>query len=452
MAETSGRRVVIVGGGFAGLRAARAMRGAAVEVTLIDQKNHHTFQPLLYQVATAALSPAQIAAPIRRIVAGQANCRVLLAEVTGIDPVGKRVVLTDGEVGYDWLVLAAGVRHSYFGHEEWAVDAPGLKALEDATEIRRRFLLAFERAERESDPVRRRAALTFVVIGGGPTGVEMAGAMAEIARTVISTEFRSIRQERARVMLIEAGDRVLGSFEPKLSAHAKQDLEEMGVQVMTSSRVIAVDSQGVVVQTTAAAGVTAAPAPLRVDAGCVMWAAGVRASPIVESLKPHGVELDRAGRVVVNEDLSVKGFPTVFVCGDLASVKQVQGDGAGKPVPGVAPAAMQMGTFVGRLIRREIERGPGVREKFVYVNKGELATIGKNKAVGVLGFGLHVPLTGFIAWALWALVHVSYLIGFRNRLLVMIDWMWSYIFFERGARLITGQEGLGPLAQASKGD
>jgi len=452
-------RVVIIGGGFAGLVCARGLAKSACEITLLDRRNHHVFQPLLYQVATAGLSPAQIAAPIRRVLAAQRNCRVLMAEVVSVDVPGRRVILADGELGYDYLVVASGVTHSYFGRDDWEDLAPGLKSLEDATEIRRRLLMAFEHAEVQTDPAARRAAMTFVVVGGGPTGVEMAGAFAEIASQTVASDFRSIRTSSARVMLIEAGDRVLMSYAPKLSARAKRDLEEMGVQVMTHSRVVSIDEHGVLVQTTPAESLPAGtPAPtLRVDSDCVVWAAGVKASHLGKSIaESSGAEMDRVGRVKVNADLSVGRHPEVFVCGDLASVLQ-RGETA--PVPGVAPAAMQMGAYAAKVIAKEIKSGvwktrdgegdagnagPGAvagRAPFSYLNKGEMATIGRARAVGVIGFGLNYPLTGFIAWLLWALIHISYLIGFRNRLFVLIDWVWSYVFFERGARLITGERG-----------
>ncbi len=459
-------RVVIIGGGFAGLLCARGLARSACDITLLDRRNHHVFQPLLYQVATAGLSPAQIAAPIRRVLASQRNCRVLMAEVVSVDVPGRRVILADGEVEYDYLVVATGVTHSYFGRDDWAALAPGLKSLEDATEIRRRFLVAFERAERLTDPAARRAAMTFVVVGGGPTGVEMAGAFAEIASQTVSRDFRSIRTTNARVMLIEANERVLMAYTPKLSARAKRDLEEMGVQVMTHSRVVSIDEHGVLVQTKPLEALpvgTQAPT-LRVDSECVVWAAGVKASSLGKSVgEGAGAPVDRAGRVQVNADLSVGAHSEVFVCGDLASIMQ---RGTEMPVPGVAPAAMQMGAHAAKLIAKEIKTGvwktrvreresagasdpakasalgaslSPEREVFVYVNKGEMATIGRARAVGVIGFGLNYPLTGLVAWLLWALIHISYLIGFRNRVLVLIDWVWSYVFFDRGARLITGE-------------
>jgi len=450
-------RVIIIGGGFAGLTAARGLASAQCDITLLDRRNHHLFQPLLYQVATAALSPAQIAAPIRRILRSQRNATVLLAEVDRIDPSSRTVHLKGEvspfdppgpasgssarlEISYDYLILAAGVTHSYFGRDDWAALAPGLKSVEDATAIRAKFLTAFEAAERSTDPYERRYHLTFIVVGGGPTGVELAGAMAEIARSILTSEFRAIRTETARVILVEANERVLSSYPPDLSARAKRDLESLGVQVLTSSRVTQIDQRGVQIRIARGPDLPANapdPEPLRVDAATVVWAAGVKASPLAASL---GVPLDRAGRVLVNADLSIPSHSEVFVAGDLASI--MQHAAPDKPVPGVAPAAMQMGRHVARVIRAELVacaqgQSPPARAPFVYVNKGELATIGRNKAVGVLGFGLNFPFAGFFAWLFWALIHVTYLIGFRNRVLVMFDWVWSYVFFSRGARLIT---------------
>jgi NADH:ubiquinone reductase (H+-translocating) len=414
-------RVVIIGGGFGGLYAARTLARARVQITLLDRRNHHVFQPMLYQVATASLSPAQIAAPIRRILARQANCRVLLSEATAIDVHRKVVTTRQGEVGYDWLIVAAGARHSYFAHPEWEQFAPGLKTIEDAIEIRRRFLLAFERAEEEPDAAKVRERLTSVVVGAGPTGVEMAGAMAEIARRSLPREFRHIDTRDARVILIEAEPRVLASFPEDLSAAALRSLKELGVEVLLGKRVADIQRDRVRLSSGE-----------EIVAGTIVWAAGVHAAPLAQTL---GAPLDRAGRVLVQPDLTVPDHPEVFVIGDLASIMQ-----DGRPVPGVSPAAMQMGRFVAHVIRREAAAGPARErpQRFHYVNKGELATIGRARAVGVLGFGLNTHLTGFIAWALWALVHITYLIGFRSRLMVLIDWAWAYLVFERGARLITG--------------
>jgi NADH dehydrogenase len=413
-ASTQSRpRVVILGGGFAGLEGARALRREPVDITLIDRRNHHLFQPLLYQVATAALNPSNIAAPIRRILRRQKNVEVVLGEAVEIDAAGRRLVLADGEVPYDYLIVAAGATHAYFGHDEWAPIAPGLKTIEDATTIRRRVLLAFEAAEREDDPARRRSWMTFVIVGGGPTGVEMAGAFAEIARHVLSRDFRHIDTRDARVLLVEGADRVLTTFPETLSAKARASLEALGVEVKTSKFVNAIDGQGVTFDHE------------RIDSHTVIWAAGVAAAPIGRTL---GVPLDRAGRVLVGPDLSIPGHPEVFVVGDLASL--VQG---GKLVPGVAPAAMQGGRYAARRIRDMI-RGRTTKP-FRYVDKGSLATIGRAKAVAVIG---PIQLSGFVAWAAWLLVHIVFLIGFRNRFLVLGEWAWIYFSYERGARLITG--------------
>jgi NADH dehydrogenase len=406
-------RVAILGGGFGGLEAAKALRRAPVDITLIDRRNHHLFQPLLYQVATAALNPSNIAAPIRRVVRHQKNIEVVLGEAVAIDAPGRRVLLADGEVPYDYLIVAAGATHAYFGHDNWAQFAPGLKTIEDATDIRRRVLLAYEAAERETDPEVRRAWLTFVIVGGGPTGVEMAGALAEIARHVLSRDFHHIDTTSARVLLVEGTDRVLPTFPTALSEKARRSLESLGVEVRTSTMVTEVDARGV------------ALGDHRVEARTVMWAAGVAASPIGRTL---GVPLDRAGRVLVEPDLSIPGHPEVFVVGDLASLTQ-----DGKPVPGVAPAAMQCGRYAARRI---IDAIHGRETKpFRYVDKGSLATIGRAKAVADLG---PIRLSGFVAWAAWLLIHIFFLIGFRNRFFVLGEWAWIYFTYERGARLITG--------------
>ncbi len=425
--------MVIVGGGFAGLKAAKGLARAPVRVTLVDRRNHHVFQPLLYQVATAALSPAEIAAPIRGVLGRQRNLRVLLAEATRVDPARRTLVLQDGELGYDVLVLAAGATHSYFGHEAWANDAPGLKTLEDALEIRKRFLLAFEHAEREADEAARAAWLTFVIVGAGPTGVEMAGAMMEIALRTIPRDFRVADTTKTRVVLVEAQDRVLaGGFPPSLSVRAERDLRAMGVNVRLNTRVTEIDSRGVVMERDGDAE--------RLEARNVIWAAGVRASSLGASL---GVELDRAGRVVVGPDLSIPGHLEVFVIGDQALVKDAHSGGV---VPGMAPGAMQMGTHVARLIAQEAEAlargGPAAleaaraaRAAFVYKDKGTLATIGRAKAVAHV-FGR--DFGGLFAWLLWAGLHIVYLISFRAKAIVLLNWIWAYAFFRRGARLITG--------------
>ena len=404
--------VVIVGGGFGGLYAARALRGAAVHVTVVDRRNHHLFQPLLYQVATAALNPADIAAPIRSVFRGARNVSVVLAEAVGVDLAGKKLLLADGELPYDYLILATGATHSYFGHEEWAPFAPGLKSIEDALEIRRRVLLAYEMAER--DPEHRREWLTFVIIGGGPTGVELAGALAEISRQALSREFQHIDPSHARIILIEGMPRVLPPYPEDLSAKARTQLERLGVDVWTGARVTGID----------AAGVTLGHE--RILARTVLWAAGVAASPLAKSL---GVPLDRAGRVSVEPTLAVSGRSDVFLVGDLSTLEQ-----DGKPVPGVAPAAIQMGRHAARNILRAIAGLPG--EPFRYRDKGSFATIGRGKAVGELAGGL--KLSGFLAWIAWLAIHIFFLIGFRNRVLVLFQWAYSYVTFRRGARLITG--------------
>ena len=401
-------RVTIVGCGFAGLWAAQALGRAAVEVTVIDRTNHHLFTPLLYQVATGGLSAPSIAAPIRHILADQKNTTVLFGEVTGIDA-GRRVLrLENGdETPYDYLILAAGTTHSYFGHDDWAAYAPGLKTLEDALEIRRRVLAAFEHAERESDPVRRRAWLTFVVVGGGATGVELAGTFAEIARHTLAGEFRRIDPHSARVVLVEAAERVLPPYPPDLAAKAQLQLERLGVTVWTHRRVSAIDADGVSL------------GDERLSAKTVIWAAGVRSSPLGAAL---GVPLDRAGRVKVEPDLSVPGHPEIFVAGDLAVVDAV---------PGIAPAAKQMGRHAGRNVLRLVGGQP--TRPFNYRDYGQLATIGRNAAVAVIG---RLKLSGFPAWLVWLVAHIYFLINFRNRIVVMLDWAWAYWTYQRYARII----------------
>jgi NADH:quinone reductase (non-electrogenic) len=406
--------VVIVGGGFGGLWATRALARAPVCVTLVDRANHHLFQPLLYQVATAGLSSPDIAAPLRHILRRQANVEVRLARVDRIEPGARRIALDDGgTIGYDTLLLASGVTHTYFGHDEWAAHAPGLKTLDDALHLRRRLLLAFEHAEAETDPESRDAWLHFAIVGGGPTGVELAGTLAEIARHTLKREFRHIDPATARVRLIEAGPRVLSSFPESLSTKARKQLERLGVEVVTGAPVAAIDAEGYRLGDTFVAART------------VIWAAGVAASPLARSL---GVELDRSGRVPVLPDLSVPGHPEILVAGDLATVTQ-----DGKPVPGVAPAAKQMGTHAARVIRARLAGKPA--PPFRYRDYGNLATIGRMAAV----VDLHgLRLSGLLAWWFWLAAHVFFLIGFRNRLVVLLNWFMAYWSYQRAARIIVG--------------
>ena len=405
--------LVIVGAGFAGLYCARALKNAPVRITVLDRQNHHLFQPLLYQVATATLAVGEIAAPIRHVLRKQRNVEVLLGDVKAIDPVARKVLLVDRSISYDQCLLAAGTTHSYFGHPEWARWAPGLKTLEDAIEIRRRILMAFEMAERESDPARQRAWLTFVVVGAGPTGVELAGALTEIARFSMGGDFRRIAPEAARVVLVEAAPRVLPPFAEPLSEKARRQLEKIGVEVRTGTPVSRIDATGVTLGAE------------HVAAHTVLWGAGVAASPVARSL---GVALDRAGRVRVMPDLTVPGYPELYVAGDLAAI----GRDDGRPVPGVAPAAIQMGRHVARDVVRSLRGEP--REPFRYWDKGSLATIGRADAVAEFA---GVRLSGLVAWLAWLLVHIYFLIGFRNRLAVLAHWAWSYVTFDRGSRLIT---------------
>jgi NADH dehydrogenase len=411
----TGPQVVIVGGGFGGLEAAKALGGAPARVTLVDRRNHHLFQPLLYQVATAVLSPADIAQPIRAVLRDRANVEVVLGDVTSVDADGKQVVLADGSrLPYDYLVLAAGASHAYFGHDEWEPYAPGLKSLEEATDIRRRLLVSFEAAERERDPEKRKALMTFVVVGGGPTGVEMAGAIAEIARYSLAKDFRHIDTRDARVILLEAVDRLLLAFPAQLSRYALWDLQRLGVDVRFNTPVTDI-GPGVVT-----AGGT------EIKAATIIWAAGVKSSPVGATL---GVETDRAGRVIVQPDLSIPGHPEVFVIGDMSSLMGPNG----RPYPGVAQVAKQEGAWAAKNIRRAMAGKK--MEPFQYIDLGNMATIGRNAAVADIR---GVNLTGFFAWLVWALVHVFNLIGFRNRLVVGLQWLWGYLTFQRGARLITG--------------
>lgn len=411
-------RVVIVGSGFGGLSAAQALAGADVEVTLIDRRNHHLFQPLLYQVATASLGTAEIAWPIRHILRKRSEVTTLLATVTGVDVAKKAVVLEDGSrVGYDSLIVATGARHAYFGHDEWEKFAPGLKTLEDATTIRRKLLLAFEAAERETDPDQRQALLTFVIIGAGPTGVELAGAIVELARVTLKGEFRRADPGKARVVLIEAADKVLGNFRPELSAYSLKSLRDLGVEVILGQPVTEIDADGLVYGET------------RLDAECIIWAAGVEASPAAKWL---GLEPDRAGRVKVAADLSVPEHGEIFVVGDTASIAMPDG----KPVPGVGDAAKQGGKHAAAVIRARLAGDTALRP-FRYRHAGDLATIGKRAAV--IDFGW-IQLKGWVAWWVWGIAHIYFLIDTKNRLAVALSWLWIYLSGQRSARLITQGE------------
>ncbi|HWE30672.1 MAG TPA: NAD(P)/FAD-dependent oxidoreductase [Polyangia bacterium] len=414
--------VVIIGGGFGGLYCARALADAPVRITLVDRRNHHLFQPLLYQVATAALNPADIAQPIRAILRKQSNCEVLLAEVAAIDAPGRRVLVTDGDaIAFDYLVVATGATHSYFGHDEWQGFAPGLKTVEDAIEIRKRILSAFEEAERARDPVAQREWLTFVVVGGGATGVELAGAISEVAFHSLTRDFRRIDPQQARVLLLEGAPHVLGSYPDVLREKARKQLAQLGVQVHVEARVTRIDDGGVTVHFKSGEE--------RIAARTVLWGAGVAASPLARSL---GVPLDKAGRVIVTPTLNAPGYDRIFIVGDLAAVTQNNG----QLVPGVAPAAMQEGKYVAQAIVDLAHDKPIFGHPFDYFDKGSLATIGRKKAVADLPG--RIRLSGFIAWLAWLFIHVLFLIGFRNRVLVIIEWAWQYLTFRRGARLITG--------------
>jgi NADH dehydrogenase len=418
MPSKSTPRVVIVGAGFGGLNAARALVHERVQITIVDRKNHHTFQPLLYQVATAGLSPSEIAAPVRSIFRGDTNVISLLEEVQGFDLANRLVKTTEQNLPYDYLIVAAGATHAYFGHEEWEPYAPGLKTIEDALEIRRRVLLAFELAERQAVSGEATDPVNFVVVGAGPTGVELAGTLAEITRHVLAHEFRSIDPSRARIVLLEGGPRVLPAYADDLSRSAEEQLRHLGVEVHTNAMVTQVEPGAVRF------------GGQRMIAAVILWAAGVAASPLGKKL---GAVVDRAGRVEVQPDLSLPGHPEVFVIGDLATLK----DENGKPLPGVAPVAIQEGKYVAKMIRRELQGQP--RQSFKYWDKGSLATIGRAAAVAQFG---KVHISGFIAWLSWLFVHIFFLIGFRNRVLVFIEWAWSYVTYERGARLITGSSQL----------
>jgi len=412
--------VVVIGAGFAGLAATSALRSSPVRVTLIDRRNYHLFQPLLYQVATAALSPAQIAQPVRSIVRRQKNCTVALGEVIGIDTAGKTVRGHAGAVPYDYLVVATGAAHAYFGRDDWAAVAPGLKTIDDATHIRRRVLHAFEQAETTDDEALRRALMTFVVVGAGPTGVEMAGAIAELARHTLKGEFRRIDPASARIILAEAGSRVLAAFPEKLSSRARRDLEKIGVEVMTGKSVSDCRAEQVVIDDET------------IPCRTIVWAAGVKASPAADWL---GAAADRAGRAVVAPDYSLPAHPDIFVVGDTAALT----DAKGRAVPGLAPAAVQAGRYVGRVIHARVTGAPAP-SPFAYRDDGTMATIGRGKAIALIrGFGFG----GFMAWWMWGVIHIMPLVGFRNRVVVAIDWFWSYLTHARGARLITAPKDKG---------
>ena len=421
MLEKQRPRIVVIGGGFGGLKAAESLARLPVQITVVDRKNHHTFQPLLYQVATAGLSPADIAAPIREILAKHENVEVLLGEVVGFDLERRLVKLHGAELPYDYLVVAAGASHAYFGHDDWEPLAPGLKTIEDALEIRRRVLLAFEIAEREAVLTGQHWPLNFVIVGAGPTGVELAGTLAEIARKSLAHNFRAIDPQKTRVLLVEAGPSVLSTYPEDLRNSAVKQLHRLGVEVRTNAPVTDIREGEVRI------GDEAVPAAI------VLWAAGVSASPLGRAL---GAPVDRAGRVLVEADLSIPGHPEVFVIGDLASLKAAEG----KLLPGVAPVAMQQGKWVGRQVAADLAGNP--RQPFRYLDKGSLATIGRAAAIAQFG---RVHISGYFAWLAWLFIHILFLIGFRNRLIVMISWAWSYITFKRGARLITGESGVATM-------
>jgi NADH:quinone reductase (non-electrogenic) len=423
MANAKVPQVVIIGGGFGGLNAAEALAKLPVQVTLVDRKNHHTFQPLLYQVATAGLSPAEIAAPIREVLARHDNVEVVLGEVVGIDVANRKLLFHGYQHGYDYLVVAAGATHAYFGHDDWEPFAPGLKTLEDALEMRRRVLLAYELAEREAFMTGTHMPLNFVVVGAGPTGVELAGTLGEIARMSMDTEFKHIDPGKTRILLVEGGPAVLASYPPDLQQSALRQLNKLGVQVRLNAMVTDVREGEIHI------GDEIVPATV------ILWAAGVLASPLGKAL---GAPTDRAGRVLVEPDLSIPGHPEVFVIGDLASITYNHG----KPVPGLAPAAMQEGKWVGRQVKADLKGKP--RQPFHYLDKGTLATIGRAAAVAEFPGGIHI--SGYFAWLSWLFVHIFFLIGFRNRLAVMFDWAWSYITYQRSARLITGESNIIPIA------
>ena len=436
-AQNRSHHVVIIGGGFGGLYAAKALKHAPVDVTLIDKRNFHLFQPLLYQVATGSLSPGDIASPLRAALKGQKNTTILKAEVVDIDLRNRKAILVDGRLSYDSLIVATGAGYTYFGNDDWVDAAPSLKTVEDAVEIRRRILLAFETAEREPDPEKRQALLTFIIVGGGPTGVELAGALGELANNTMRDEFRRIDPSQAKILLLEATDRILGTYAPELSAQAEKSLRKLGVEVWTNNAVIEIAESSAVVRDRRTGAETTIPSRT------VLWAAGVQASPLGQILaKQTDVELDRAGRVMVEPDLTVAGHPEIFVIGDLARFD----DSSGAPLPGMAPVAMQQGKYAANLIQRRLKGKESA--PFKYKNKGSLAVIGRNSAVADLGF---TRFSGFLAWLIWIFVHIQYLIEFDNKLLVLIQWAWNYFTRNRGARLITGEDPF-PLVEGIEDD
>ncbi|MFB2923669.1 NAD(P)/FAD-dependent oxidoreductase [Aerosakkonema funiforme] len=432
----SPHHVVIVGGGFGGLYAAQALGRASVKVTLVDKRNFHLFQPLLYQVATGSLSPADISSPLRAVLSKDRNTKVLLGEVKDIDPQQQKIFLANEELTYDTLIVATGVSHHYFGNEQWATVAPGLKTIENALEIRRRIFWAFEEAEKEKDAEKRRAWLTFAIVGGGPTGVELAGAIAELAFSTLKKDFRDIDTTETKILLLEGADRILPPYPPELSAKALSALEKLGVTVQTKT--IVTDIGNNIITTKQGDRIEEIPART------ILWAAGVKASKMGKVLAERtGAELDRVGRAVVQPDLSIPNYPNIFVIGDLASFSHQDN----KPLPGIAPVAMQQGEYVAKLIKKRLlgQTAPPFR----YVETGSLAVIGRNAAVVDLGY---LKLSGFLAWLIWVFVHIYYLIEFDNKLIVMIQWAWNYFTRQRGARLITGDESLGLVASDTKGD
>jgi NADH:ubiquinone reductase (H+-translocating) len=432
----SPHHVVIVGGGFGGLHAALSLGDPSVRVTLIDKRNFHLFQPLLYQVATGGLSPADISSPLRSILNKQRNTKVLMGEVRDIDPHQQKITLNKGEITYDTLIVATGVSHHYFGNDQWAPTAPGLKTVEDALEMRRRIFMAFEAAEKETDPEKRRAWLTFVVVGGGPTGVELAGAIAELAYSTLKKDFRNIDTAEAKIVLVEGMDRVLPPYPPELSAKAEASLVELGVKVQTKALVTNIADNTVTIRQ--------GEQTETVAARTILWAAGVKASAMGKILAEHtGVELDRVGRVMVNSDLSVKDYPQIFVIGDLANFTKPDG----KPLPGVAPVATQEGKYVADLVLKRL--AGQTMPAFEYYDAGSLSVIGRHSAVADFG---KIKLSGFLAWLIWVFVHIYYLIEFDSKLVVFIQWTWSYFTRKRGARLITGDESLGQIGVDDRGD